>query len=203
MPKLYPGYRDEIRKKIVKQAFTVFLEKGFEKTTIDDVAVRLGVTKPAIYRYYKSKEELFLASMAETMMEEFKRIFASSFASDDLITGVCLFFDEFLLFNQKYSIISKDVDKIISRNATLRQGVEEFHLDGLEFMQHFFMEQKMKGTIHTTTDYMDLAHICSALAHGLINQVSMGLNPVEAKRLWLIGFTQLVGIQTGKDRCLL
>ena len=62
MPKLYPGYRDEIRKKIVSEAFTVFLAKGFEKTTMDDIAARLGVTKPAIYRYYKNKEELFLAS---------------------------------------------------------------------------------------------------------------------------------------------
>ena len=198
MPKLYPGYRDEIRKKIVSQAFTVFLEKGFEKTTMDDIAGCLGVTKPAIYRYYKNKEELFLASMAETMMGEFKRIFASSFVSDDLITGAGLFFDEFLVFNQKYSTISKDMDKIISRNAIYRKGVEEFHVDGLEFMQNFFMEQKRKGTIHTATDYMDLAHICTALAHGLINQVSMGLNPVEAKRLWLIGFTKLVGARVGK-----
>lgn len=198
MPKLYPGYRDEIQKKIVSQAFKVFLEKGFEKTTMDDIAGGLGVTKPAIYRYYKNKEELFLASMAETMMEEFKHIFASSFISDNIITGAGLFFDEFLIFNQKYSTISKDMDKIISRKAVLRQGLEEFHVDGLEFMQNFFMEQKRKGTIHTTTDYMDLAHICSALAHGLINQVSMGLNPVEAKRLWLIGFTKLVGVRVGK-----
>ncbi len=77
MPKLYPGYRDEIRKKIVDEAFTVFLAKGFEKTTMDDIAARLGVTKPAIYRYYKNKEELFLASVAETMAEEFNKIFDS------------------------------------------------------------------------------------------------------------------------------
>lgn len=198
MPKLYPGYRDEIRKKIVSQAFTVFLEKGFEKTTMDDIAGRLGVTKPAIYRYYKNKEELFLASMAETMMGEFKQIFASSFASDDLITGAGFFFDELLLFNHKYSTISKDMDRIISRSAILRQGVDEFHADGLKFMQHFFMEQKRKGTIRTTTDDKDLAHICSAFAQGLTNQVSMGLDPVEAKRLWLLGFAKLVGVQAGK-----
>ena len=87
MPKLYPGYREEIRKKIVNEAFTVFLAKGFEKTTMDDIAARLGVTKPAIYRYYRNKEELFIAAGAEAMVEEFKQVFTTSFSSGDLITG--------------------------------------------------------------------------------------------------------------------
>ena len=111
MPKLYPGYRDEIRKKIVSEAFEVFLVKGFEKATMDEIAARLGVTKPAIYRYYKNKEELFLASVAETMITEFEKTFANSFASGDLMTGAGLFFDELLEFDRKYAALGKDMDQ--------------------------------------------------------------------------------------------
>lgn len=145
MPKLYPGYRDEIRKKIVSEAFEVFLAKGFEKTTMDDIAARLGVTKPAIYRYYKNKEELFLASMAETMMGEFKEIFATSFAKDDLMTGAGLFFDAHLALDRKYSAIRKDIDSIISRNAALQEGVNGFHSDGIEFMRLFLRSRNGRG----------------------------------------------------------
>ncbi len=200
MPKLYPGYRDEIRRKIVSEAFGVFLAKGFEKTTMDDIAARLGVTKPAIYRYYKNKEELFLASMAETMMGEFKEIFATSFAKDDLMTGAGLFFDAHLALDRKYSAIRKDMDSIISRDAALQEGVSGFHSEGIEFMRHFFAEQKQKGTIHTTIGDMDLVLICGALVNGLITSVSFGLDPVEAKRLWLGGFEKLVDIRTGKKK---
>lgn len=200
MPKLYPGYRDEIRKKIVSEAFTVFLLKGFEKTTMDDIAARLGVTKPAIYRYYKNKEELFLASMAETMMGEFKKTFATSFASDDLLTGAGLFFDELLKIDRKYAAISKDMDSIISRNASLQEGVDGFHSEGLEFMRQFFEDQKRQGTIHTTIDDNDLVLLCSAFAKGLTTSVGMGLDPAEAKRLWLLGFAKLADIRTGKKK---
>jgi len=200
MPKLYPGYRDEIRKKIVREAFEVFLAKGFEKTTMDDIAARLGVTKPAIYRYYKNKEELFLASGAETMLGEFRRIFATSFASDDLITGAGLFFDEHLKINRKYSAIWKDMERIISRNASFRDGAAGMHAEGLAFMRHFFQEQKRRGTIRTTIDDKDLTLICSTLAQGLTSSVNAGLDPAEAKRLWLLGFAAIADIRTRKRK---
>jgi AcrR family transcriptional regulator len=198
MPKLYPGYRDEIRKKIVSEAFTVFLAKGFEKTTMDDIAGRLGVTKPAIYRYYKNKEEIFLTSMGETMMGEFKNIFASSFASDDLIAGAGLFFDKLLEIDCKYSAIRKDIDRIISQNSTLQEGIDGFHSEGLEFMRLFFEEQKRQGTIRTKIEDHDLVLICSAYANGLTNSVNFGLDPFEAKRLWLLGFAKIADIRIGK-----
>jgi AcrR family transcriptional regulator len=198
MPKLYPGYRDEIRKKILSEAFTVFLAKGFEKTTMDDIAARLGVTKPAIYRYFKNKEELFLASVADTMMGEFKKIFDTSFASDDLITGAGRFFDAHLAFDRKFSSFAKDINDIISRNSSLQEGAMVFHAEGLDLMRHFFREQKRLGTIDTTIGDDDLVRICSAFAQGLTSSVDRGLDPGEAKRLWLLGFAKLLDIRTRK-----
>ncbi len=198
MPKLYPGYRDEIRKKIVSQAFEVFLAKGFEKTTMDDIAARLGVTKPAIYRYYKNKEDLFLASSAETMMEEFRRIFATSFASDDLITGAGLFFDEHLAINRRYSAVWKDMESIISRSPSYRESAAGMHAEGLAFMRHFFLEQKRRGAIRTAIDDRDLTLICSTLAQGLTNSVNAGLDPAEGKRLWLLAFAAIADVRPGK-----
>jgi len=200
MPKLFPGYKDEIRKKIVSEAFAIFLEKGFEKTMMDDIAARLGVTKPAIYRYYKNKEELFIASMGETMLGEYKTIFATSFASDDPITGADHFFDAYLEINRKYSTIWKDLERVISGNDSLNKIAMKIHAESLEFMRQIFQEQKRKGKIHTTMEDTDLAILSSVLAQGLINSVNSGLDTVEAKRLWLLGFTELADIQVGKEK---
>lgn len=51
-----PGRRGEI----LDAALVVFAEKGYEGGTMRDIALLVGVTEPAIYRHFASKEELFL-----------------------------------------------------------------------------------------------------------------------------------------------
>ena len=46
------------RQQILKSAKKVFLEKGFQRTTIDDIAREEGVVRGTILYHYKSKELL-------------------------------------------------------------------------------------------------------------------------------------------------
>ncbi len=114
------------------------------------------------------------------------------------MTGAGLFFDAFLEFDRKYSAIRRDMDNIISRNAPLPEDARGLHMEGLGRMKQFFEEYKKRGTIKPTISNNDLIIICSALAHGLTSNVGFGLDPVEAKRLWLLGFAQLTKVRTGK-----
>lgn len=43
---------------IINAAANLFYERGFEGTTLDDIAAALGVTKPFIYRYFRSKHSI-------------------------------------------------------------------------------------------------------------------------------------------------
>ena len=45
---------------IVAAALEIFSEKGFAAARLDDIAVRAGVSKGAIYLYFATKETLFL-----------------------------------------------------------------------------------------------------------------------------------------------
>lgn len=45
----------------------LFAEKGYERTTLQEVADRLGVTKPALYYYLDSKQELLYEIMSFVM----------------------------------------------------------------------------------------------------------------------------------------
>ena len=47
------------RGEILDAALVVFREKGYEGGTMRDVARRLGVTEPALYRHYAGKEALY------------------------------------------------------------------------------------------------------------------------------------------------
>lgn len=56
------GIRDQVaalkRERTIEAAVDLFYERGYENTTLDAVAERLGVTKPFIYAHFGSKAEL-------------------------------------------------------------------------------------------------------------------------------------------------
>ena len=47
---------------IIKAAFTQFIQYGFQKTTMADIAVATGISRPSIYTYFENKEEIFKAT---------------------------------------------------------------------------------------------------------------------------------------------
>ena len=46
---------------IIDAATRLFSERGFTETGIDDIGAAIGVTGPAVYRYFASKEEVLVA----------------------------------------------------------------------------------------------------------------------------------------------
>ncbi|MBV9504901.1 MAG: TetR family transcriptional regulator [Acidobacteriia bacterium] len=49
------------REAVLQTAAQLFLEKGYGRTSMNDVAERLKITKPALYHYFHNKEEIVLA----------------------------------------------------------------------------------------------------------------------------------------------
>jgi TetR/AcrR family transcriptional regulator, cholesterol catabolism regulator len=50
--------RRDRRAEILETATRLFCERSYHQTTLDDVALEIGFTKPAIYYYFESKEEI-------------------------------------------------------------------------------------------------------------------------------------------------
>lgn len=50
--------REVKRQAVLRAAAALFNEKGFHATSLDEVAERLYVTKPTVYRYVKNKDEI-------------------------------------------------------------------------------------------------------------------------------------------------
>jgi AcrR family transcriptional regulator len=63
--------REEIsaykRERILEEAVKLFYQRGFSGTTLDDIAGKLGVTKPFIYTHFRSKVELLEAICRPTI----------------------------------------------------------------------------------------------------------------------------------------
>ena len=56
------------KEKILEEALKLFAQSGYMGTSMNDIALKLGVTKAALYKHYKSKQEI-LDSIIEKMNE--------------------------------------------------------------------------------------------------------------------------------------
>lgn len=61
--------RAEREAQILTVAEQVFAENGYQATTMDDIAERVGVTKPLIYDYFGSKDGLLIACVDKARAE--------------------------------------------------------------------------------------------------------------------------------------
>lgn len=57
---------DAKRRAILDVASEVFLAQGYAATSMSEIAARLGGSKGTLYNYFRSKEELFSAFIADT-----------------------------------------------------------------------------------------------------------------------------------------
>lgn len=64
---------EERRKEIIDTAIKLFYEKGYEKTTISDIAKEINVAQGLCYRYFPSKEMLF-----DCAIDQYAQILADS-----------------------------------------------------------------------------------------------------------------------------
>jgi len=63
---------DRKRQTILDAAYSLFREKGFERTSVSEICARAGGSKGTIYSYFDSKEQLFVECMfylAENYLE--------------------------------------------------------------------------------------------------------------------------------------
>jgi AcrR family transcriptional regulator len=56
---------EALRQTIVDAAYELFVEFGFQATTLDKIAQRAKVSKLSIYRHFENKEALFAAAIAD------------------------------------------------------------------------------------------------------------------------------------------
>ncbi|HEY0247837.1 MAG TPA: TetR/AcrR family transcriptional regulator [Gryllotalpicola sp.] len=71
-----PGLRDRTRRAVQKEitdaANTLFVERGYEATTIDDIAAAVGMSQRSVFRYFATKEEIVVGKfdfVAEQMLD--------------------------------------------------------------------------------------------------------------------------------------
>lgn len=75
MPRVSDEHLAARRQQILDAAYTCFSRNGFHNTSMQDVIAEAGLSVGAVYRYFKSKNELITA-IAESVLEGADEVFA-------------------------------------------------------------------------------------------------------------------------------
>jgi AcrR family transcriptional regulator len=66
-PEQFEAIREKSREKITSAALELFANKGYDATSIDNIAKKAGISKGLIYNYYESKKDILLAIFNDAM----------------------------------------------------------------------------------------------------------------------------------------
>jgi AcrR family transcriptional regulator len=105
---------DESRKNILEAASEVFAERGYEKSTVRDVAGRAGISVGGIYLYFRNKEELYTGLMRSQMDEFLGRV--ERLREDLPLTALRKLFELYM-------------EIAVTRTKMLSAGIKEYDLE--------------------------------------------------------------------------
>ena len=54
------------RERIIESALDLFSKRGYEAVTVEDIAVKVGIKAPSLYKHFKGKRDIFNALLEET-----------------------------------------------------------------------------------------------------------------------------------------
>lgn len=103
-----PDVSEERKSQILEAAIAVFARLGFQQTRMDDIASQAGLSKGALYLYYKSKDAVIAALLKYFFMQEFKRL--QSFAASERQESVS---EQLLLLTRQLSSAMQWMERLM------------------------------------------------------------------------------------------
>lgn len=195
MPKVVPTYKAEARARIVEAATRLFVSKGFRRTTMDDVADALGVSKGALYQYYPSKVDLLREiqsanrAMSRRWMDEALErpggVAASFYESIEQVFDLWADREQVALY---FEILGE-----ASHDEEIRAAIRVDHREDLKSLRRFLTELRQRGGLPSGVDLDVLAFMFIALFQGAVWDLSIGQDPQRTRRMLHAALEEILG----------
>lgn len=106
--------REDRRKQIIEAAMSVFVEKGYKGTTTSEIAATAEVSEVTLFRYFSSKQEIFLEGIRPIMMGTLEEVIDPSNHLESPEKLKALLKERILFISRNYEVV-----KLILGEASL------------------------------------------------------------------------------------
>lgn len=174
MPKVVPEYKELAKKKIIKAAYTLFEQKGFHSTSMDDIAREIGVSKASIYSYFKSKEDILVITVDQALTEPFINKFQNETtvnAFKDYYNTMAVF-EGLLHLNFVLTALAHD-------NEDIKMKLMDSYETKLEVLSNFVKKQQTLGAVKSDLEPKIIAQFLLAVYNDLAMQLIIGVDETK------------------------
>ncbi|MBP2132388.1 AcrR family transcriptional regulator [Methanomicrobium sp. W14] len=193
MPKVVPEYKEEARKKIIDAGLEVMSKKGYCSTTMDDIASHLGVSKGALYLYFKNKDEL-VAAIVENFHIKNHDLARETFPTEKPLKAWYDFFDRIVTFDPEYSAFIFEIAAMAVRNDVIRESYSDDLKQSLEMASNGIACQQRNGLVRSDIEPRTLAVAIIAIFSGIRTLAIAGVEPDELRERWITIGKVILGI---------
>lgn len=166
--------RSEARTRILAAAAACFAEKGYSGCSVKDIAERAGMSKGALYVYYKSKEEMFKAMIAIEHEAGINRSLQAS-SKPPYLDGIIWFMSE-CIRNSGFPMDHRlwaEVLAVVARDKAIKTAfAESDHKMRMFWVDKMLRKAAEAGEIDASLDLNATAIWLTALGDGLILRVA-------------------------------
>lgn len=169
------------KQQVIAKAHQLFVEKGFQATSIIDILEYSGISKGTFYNYFSSKNELLIAiftSLGKKIDQERNLLLIGQDPADiEIFIGQL---ELHMAFNKRNKLLTLFEEVFVSNDPALKQFLKRMQIMHLSWIYHRFLDifEKSKhpylldcavmftGMLHHNIHYHFLAHeMDSSLKH--------------------------------------
>lgn len=188
---------EQTRRDILASAMDIFYEKGYSKTTFDEIAKRINLTKGAVYWYFRNKPDIVAALINEyagKYLDELKdyvenhkpatfdSIIEMQILNNRRIREDIQFYKFLFFISCQMEWSEAIVNKIQPSIEQTKQEGKALFLDALSSMQHHKL-------IRSDVDISIICEILMNMYHGILAAYFTKRLTADFDELVKIGFT--------------
>ena len=192
MPKVIPEYKEVAKSKIIEAAAKIFAEKGYHEATMDDVAQEIGVSKGALYSYFKSKEDL-LREISLQSHQTLRDILNSTCGSHDLTEALE---NVFTKITEKYIgnlHANFEIVALAAHDPKMKKIIRKDYQRDIETVESFIEEKIKLGIMRTDVSARVLAELFTSLYTGTMAKLILGFDNKEVHDNWIESMVLILG----------
>lgn len=175
-------------------AYSLFVEKGYQGTTMGEIASQLGVTKPALYQYFPGKENLY-AAVADKSRQELNGLLERSYQGRNIREGNAALFESLAEFVPRFNSMYTEMMLLAAHNSELMALLRQDRLEDIRVVERFISLQQDEGLVSRNLDPRTLAIALHALVNGLLMNIMVGMEKEEAKKIWISAVEALIRVE--------
>lgn len=158
------GKRARSRAALTKAAFELFQEKGIQRTSLEEVAARAGMTKGAVYSSFRGKDDL-VATVMENEGIEPKPVFRPGMTQAEIYRAIGQAVVEIMPTAHRYGALVAEFQLYAITHETLRPRLSAYYTAAFEQAMAAGAAMNAGGGAPSRTEVLTIQALILGLVH--------------------------------------